>query len=143
MSPDIPKDILIEAAAQTAKASLYLPAEISPLFERMVGTLLVMNTKNISSTEVLLTSPSFADSVFFGTKIVIDRYSTAPNAFNVRLVGSVPAVDLFNEHLDTLMEVFQKGDYDFHIGRLSAEYESEKPLIKRKPSTKEKHDEAK
>jgi hypothetical protein len=141
ISPDIPKDILIEAAGKAAEVSSYLTTEIFPLFEKMVGTVMVMDTKNLVSTEVLLNSPSFADSAFFGTKIVIDRYSTAPNAFNIRLIGSIPAVDLFNDNLDSLVEAFQKGDYDFHIGRLSAEYDSEKPLIKRKSFTKEKQDE--
>jgi hypothetical protein len=127
----------IETIAQTAamqSMSLVSP-QIAPLFFQMVGTIHMMaSPSGVSRTEVILNSPAFANSRFFGSKILIERYSTAPDAFNIRLTGTNEAVAAFQQNISGLYAAFQSRNFPFRIGRISAEYAIEKPLFRRKDS---------
>ncbi|MBI5346229.1 MAG: hypothetical protein HZB76_03710 [Chlamydiae bacterium] len=129
---DLPKSVALEAMTLTAALTPYLNPDIVPLFEKMIGTIINIQTKDITQTQVLLNSPAFASSVFFGSKITLTKFSIAPDSYNIELTGSNQAVNLFNENLEGLMNAFQNGKFNFRIGKLEAVYESEKPLIKRK-----------
>lgn len=86
----------------------------------------------ISKTEITLNSPAFARSKFFGAKIELTRYSTAPDSFNIRLTGSQEAVTAFRQNIPQLTAALQKGNFDFRVGRLEAHYSAEKPVFHRK-----------
>jgi hypothetical protein len=123
-----------QASALTSKISSYLDPSISQLFDKMVGTIIQINKEGITQTQVILNSPSFANSIFFESKIFFEKYSTAPDSFNIRLTGPPYAVSMFNSKLDQLELSFKKSGMPFRIGRLSAEYETEKSLFRRKKS---------
>jgi hypothetical protein len=124
----------VQTSSLSAQVSSYLSPDILPLFERMVGTLIQINKQGISETQIILNSPAFANSQFFGSKIFFERYSTAPNSFNIKLTGPQQAVTIFNDNLSSLMNIFQGSKLDFKVGRLYAEYETERPLFRRKKS---------
>lgn len=109
-----------------------LHPEIMNLFDRMVGVMTVMTMSGISETTFILNAPQFASSVFFGTQIIIQEFSTAPKAFNIQINGNPQAVALFQGNADDLMAAFQAGNYNFRINRLETGYLSERPLFKRK-----------
>lgn len=133
LTSSLPGHIIPMAEAATVQASPYISKEISPLFFHMVGTIQVMvSPSDVSRTEIELTSPNFANSPFYGTKITIERYSIAPDSFNIRLTGSNQAVTLFNKNIPNLYTAFQKGNFDFRIGRIDAEYTAERPVFRRK-----------
>jgi len=133
MSSSLPSHIAPLAMAAVTQSAPYLSPQIIPLFFQMVGTIYVMTAPpGISRTEIVLNSPSFANSKFFGAKISIEKYATAPDSLNIRLTGSDEAVKAFNQNIPNLYAAFQNGNFSFRIGRLSVEYSIEKPIFHRK-----------
>lgn len=109
-----------------------MPPQVMELFDRMVGVMTVMNLSGMTETVITLNAPQFASSVFFGSEIIIQEFSTAPQTFNIQLNGSQQAVALFQGNADDLMAAFQAGNYNFRVNRLETGYTSERPLFKRK-----------
>lgn len=129
------------AAAATQVASPYLNSEVLPLFYQMVGVIQVQaQAPGITETQVTLNNPAFSGSKFFGATITFEKYSTAPNSFNIRLSGSNEAVKAFQQNLGALQTAFHRGNFSFVIGRLEAEYKAERPLFRRKEKPGSKGD---
>jgi hypothetical protein len=105
--------------------------QISQLFDRMAGVMTVMELSGTTETELTLLGKEFASSVFYGTRITITEYSTAPKAFNVQLSANPEAVALFQGNMTNLLANFASGNYAFRIHRLETNVE-ERPLFKRK-----------
>lgn len=147
--PDpLPPSILQTSSAALSAASPYLSPEVANLFKHMVGTILFMEstTPGISRTEVFLTSSAFQKSVFFNSTILIEKYSTAPDSFNIRLSGSPEAVKIFNNNIDSLINGFttayENRTVKFRVGRIEASYAAERPLFRRKSKSGEKDTES-
>jgi hypothetical protein len=136
----LPGHIIPIAQAAAAQATPYLSAQVIALFYQMVGTIAMMASQGISTTDVVLDSPSFANSIFFGSTITIEKYATAPDALYIRLTGSAEAVRTFNQNIPSLYAAFQHGNFKFRIGRIDASYTLERPVFRRKESGKEKGD---
>ncbi|NGX56142.1 MAG: hypothetical protein K1060chlam5_00377 [Candidatus Anoxychlamydiales bacterium] len=130
---EFPKEIALKAHALTSPLTPYLHSDISPLFQKMVGTIIHIESSGLTKTEVILDSKAFQNSIFYGSTITLDRYSTAPNSYNIILKGPNQAVSMFNENLEGLYNSFKKGNFSFQVNRLEAEYE--RPLFKRKEKT--------
>ncbi len=119
-------------APETLPPYANLPPQVQQLFDRMVGVMTVMNMSGMTETVITLNTPQFASSVFFGTQIIIQEFSTAPQAFNIELKGDPQAVALFQGNANDLMAAFQAGNYNFRINRFETGYLSDRPLFKRK-----------
>ena len=131
----LPAQVQPAAEAAATAAAPYLSADVRAQYYQMIGTIYVMQeNKGVSKTEFLLNHPSFANSKFFGAKIEVTRYSTAPDAFNIRLTGTTEAVNAFKESIPSLQEAFQAGNHKFQINRIEAQYSSERPVFHRKDS---------
>lgn len=125
-----PQESLAAAQQAATQAAPFLSKESLSLYLQMIGTITAMvKPSGDSHTEVLLNSPSFANSKFFGSTISIDKFSTAPYQINIRLTGPQAAVDAFNQNLSSLSTAFQRGNFTFTVNRIEAVY---KPLIQRK-----------
>lgn len=134
----LPVDTIPIATAATAAAMPYLKPETMSLFYQMVGTIHVMtSTPGVSRTEIVLNAASYTQSKFYGASIIIEKYASAPDSFNIRLTGSNEAVTAFNQNIPNLMTAFQKGNFSFGIGRIEAEYKDEKPIFRRKERREE------
>lgn len=140
----IPAKVEAHAASISALAAPYLSPETAFLFQNMVGAIIMVNMKGIQETQVILNSPSFQSSIFFESRIVIQRFpTTAPTSFNITLVGSPQAVELFNQNRQNLLKAFEISGLDFKIQRLDTEIETDKHLIKRKKESANKEKGAK
>lgn len=110
-----------------------LPPDFYELFEKMVGIMTVETTKGVSTTTVKLDMPG---SVFDKAEIILERYETAPNTFNLQLQGSEKAVNLFNANITELAAAFQGArlSFDVNIRRpiLLKKEEEEGSLFQRK-----------
>lgn len=137
----LPATVIPLAQAATTQATPYLSPQIAPLYFQMVGTIYMMTTTSgISKTEILLNAPAFANSKFYGSTISIEKYATAPDSLNIRLTGTNEAVLTFNKNISNLYAAFQNGNFNFRIGRISAEYSVDKPVFRRKESEDGKKD---
>lgn len=108
--------------------------QISQLFDRMAGVMTVMELSGTTTTELTLSGEEFVSSVFYGARITITEYSTAPKTFNVQLSANPEAVALFQGNMPNLLANFASGNYAFRIHRLETNVE-ERPLFKRKESS--------
>lgn len=133
----------IETPLQNVNASLPAYANLSPqmfeLFEKMVGYITIQKEGGKTQTTVTL---NMKGSVFNGSQIILDHYSTAPNSFNVTLAGSPEAMSYFNENMEDLIAAMQqtKSSFDVNIQRpiLLADYQgtTKKKEIKQKEEKK-------
>ncbi len=131
--PTLPTDLGAAPIATTPYANLH--PEVMNLFDRMVGVMTVMTMSGMTETVITLNAPQFASSVFFGTQIIIQEYSTAPMAFNIQINSTPQAMSLFQGNMNDLMAAFQYGKYNFRVNRLETGYlTEERPLFKRKES---------
>ncbi len=125
-------------APETLPSYAHLHPQVMEIFDRMVGVMTVMTLSGMTETTITLNAPQFASSVFFGTQIIIQEYSTAPQAFNIQLNGTPQAVALFQGNANDLMAAFQAGNYNFRVNRLETGYLTERPLFKRKEKAGDK-----
>lgn len=122
----------ISACAATA-SSQQLSAEIQALFEKMAGTMILLSSSLETETSVFLDAPQFASSPFYGSRITIKEFSTAPKAFNIEIASNPAAVSLLQTHQAALLTSFQQGNFNFSIGRIDTEIQSsDRPLFHRK-----------
>lgn len=128
------------AEAAAVAAAPYLSPVILAHYFQMIGTIFVMQKSGVSETEFLLNNPAFSNSKFFGSSIKITKYSTAPDAFNIRLSGSTDAVDAFKQSIPNLLAAFQKGNFNFRINRIDVHHATAKPVFHRKGKGQEKGD---
>ena len=112
-----------------APAYSKLSPETYELFEKMVGTIIIQDHSGITSTTVTLNMPN---SIFNGAQVTFDRYSSAPNSYNLQLVGTPQAVDAFNANMADLVAAFKQGQHAFEVNILNPSLVSKKPLIRRK-----------
>ncbi|MBI3508983.1 MAG: hypothetical protein HY069_05065 [Chlamydiia bacterium] len=121
--PPLPQTAIPSAQAALQQAMAFLNPDTFALFYQMVGTIFVMTwTRGMTKTDILLNSPAFSKSKFYGSTITIEKYATAPDSLNIVLSGTDEAVTAFNQNLPGLMNAFQKGNFKFRIGRLEARY---------------------
>lgn len=126
-----------EEKISSIKESKGIQEQIMPLLEKMVGVILNSIKEGITKTEILLNSEDLKNSVFYGSTIILEKYATAPDSFNITLTGSNEAVNLFNNNIEGLSRLFNTGDFEFNIGNINAEYVLERPLFKRKKPSSE------
>ena len=130
-----PYEVAIDAAKATQGVN---PAktDVINFVHQMVGTIVQIQQKGITHTEVVLTSKSFSKT-FQGATITFTKYATAPDSYNIRLTGSNEAVSLFVTYLPELEKIFNNNKFDFRVGRIYAEYSDEEQLFKRKKEISE------
>lgn len=139
--PDpLPPAVQSVAASAQISAAPYLSPETAALFSKLVGTIFFMTsaTPGISRTEVVLNADTFRNSPFYNSKIILEKYASAPDAFNIRLIGSPEAVKAFDQNSNNLMTAFTAAYEDrkiqFRIGRLDISLNTDRPLFRRKES---------
>jgi hypothetical protein len=134
----IPSHIATTAINHTARVMPYLSPDTHNLMMQMVSTILVMQAKDITTTQVILSSSAFKNSDFEGATITFTKYAAAPDSFNISLSGNTKAVDRFNENIASLQQAFDRGNFSFRVGRLEASYAPDRPLIRRKKQARDK-----
>lgn len=128
------------AIAPTAESPAYtkLSPEMHALFEKIGGVILVQQEQGVTKTTVNVTMPN---SVFDGTQVVLSQYSTAPNAYNIQLIGNPKSVEVFTKNMGALKESFVQGNFNFEVNILNPILPSGRKsphLIKRKSGAGDK-----
>ena len=125
--PDISK--MPETPAYT-----HLNPNVFELFERMVGTMMIqIHDKGHTQTTVTI---NMKGSIFDGSKIILDHYSSAPNSFNVEIATTAKGRELLMDNLNLLTKSFEQSDANFNVNRLRPVLlESHKEDFTRKEAT--------
>jgi len=108
-----------------------LSPEAYELFAKMAGTILIQQYSGITTTTITLNMED-PESIFNGAQVIFDHYSTAPNSYNLQLVGSAQAVNAFNANMADLVAAFKQSKNAFEVNILSPSLTGKKPLIRRK-----------
>ena len=99
------------AGAEAPEYSKLNP-DVYELFEKFVGLLTIEYAKGVSITTVKLSLPG---SVFDRSKVVFERYETAPGTFNLQLQGSEQAVNMFSANISQLAAAFAGSKLAFDV----------------------------
>ena len=112
-----------------------LASHIYDLYERLVGLVTVQQYSDRTKTTVTLNMPG---SIFHNAEIVLEKYATALNTFNIQLLGSPQAVEVFDANIDDLIAAFQDHQHSFEV-HIKRPYLQEKYryLIQKPTSTQE------
>ena len=113
--------------------------EIDLLFEKMASTMIVMSTSGEEETTFLLEGDRFANSAFFGTRVTIKEFSTAPKIFNIEIASHSTALQLLVAHTEALMAAFEGGKFSFSVNRLDTQLLTSSELHAREQSDKEEN----
>lgn len=110
-----------------------LTPEIELIFEKMASSMIVMSSSGEVETTLFLDNPA---SIFYGTKITVREFSTAPKAFNVEITGFTPAINAIDSCKNDLLSAFQNGNFNFTVHRFETFVQSEeRPVLHRKESS--------
>ena len=123
----------IAPVAPTSETLSYtrLTPEVHELFEKMGGVMIVQLDKGVTTTTMNINMPN---SVFNGTQVILEQYSTAPHSYNLQLIGNPEAVKLFTSNMDELENSFKQANFNFEVNILNPSItQSKKPphLIRR------------
>jgi hypothetical protein len=109
-----------------------LPPGVEAIFEKMASCMIVMSSSNEVETTLVLDNPS---SIFFGTKITIREFSSAPKAFNVEIASFAQTIHMIESNKIDLLSAFQNGNFNFSIHRFETHIQNEdRPVLHRKES---------
>lgn len=90
-------------------------AHVVELFEKLISELTCCHHNGDTKTTFFLSSPH---SIFSGSQILIEQFSTAPKSFNVTLISNPQAISVFNSHLESLLQQFKQKELSFSIHRV-------------------------
>lgn len=109
---------------------------VEALFEKMASSMIMMCSSNETETTLFLDNPHFASSLFFGSKITIREFSTAPKAFNIEIASSPTAIAALEAGKQDLLAAFQNGNFNFSVHRIDSHVQQheERPVLHRKES---------
>lgn len=113
------------AAIEGGSAYDRLHPEIASVFERVVSEMILIDACNEKHAVLTLNSPAFSNSIFFGTKVLISEFSTAPKVFNVQFIGSQAAAQVFQTHAPEFYRTFQSQSFDFSIHQFDWSFEED------------------
>jgi hypothetical protein len=123
----------ISSPSTSRVESAGLNPQLELLFERMASSMIIMSTSGDTETTLFLDNSHFASSLFFGAKITIREFSTAPKAFNIEIASSLAAIHVLNAGKESLLSAFQNGKFNFSVHRLDTQVQSDdRPLFHRK-----------
>ena len=104
------------AETQATPSYTRLTPEVHELFEKMGGVMVVQLDKGVTTTTMNINMPN---SVFNGTQVILDQYSSAPHAYNLQLIGSPEAVKLFTSNMGQLENSFKQANFNFEVNILN------------------------
>lgn len=129
-------------APDTAPLQSYLSSDVHELFQTMVGVVMIKQLTQEkmagTQTEVSLTNPEYAKSPFYGLKIIVTEYKTAPGSFNIELQGNGAQNAILSAQAAKLISAFGDNRYNlpFTVNRLEITVRKDEKdyLFKRKES---------
>ncbi len=118
--------LLLEASEKSSSINkIESSAQISQICNKLMKTLIHIDSKGIQETTFFLDGDAFKESVFEGAKITITEYSTAPKVFNIQFTSDPKALAVFEVHAADLMHTLQNEKLNFSVNRLDTSLMSE------------------
>lgn len=117
-------------SVQTSFALSEIPNECLEVFDKLCGEMLIMDSESCLTTTFILETEAFENSPFYGAKITISEYSTAPKVFNVSISTTDPAAALLQTNMAQFFELLETRNFSFGIHRIDTDVSSDSWLAK-------------
>ncbi|MBS0627609.1 MAG: hypothetical protein JSS09_05300 [Verrucomicrobia bacterium] len=124
--PFISSDILsplqasspIVESLQEISSVATIPEECLQIIDKLCSEMLVMDFESCITTTFVLETQNFANSPFYGAKITISEYCTAPKIFNVSISAEESAITLLQTHMTGFFELLETRNFSFAIHKI-------------------------
>jgi hypothetical protein len=124
IAPLLPPMSQAPSAPESLPQGSYLSPQTHELFQTMVGLVMMkqLTSEGMQGTqmEISLNNPEYQNSLFYGLKIVITEYKTAPGSYNLELQGNGVQNARLSAESAKLISAFNDNRYNlpFTINRL-------------------------
>ncbi len=95
-----------------------IPDECLKLIDKLCSEMLVMDAESCITTTFVLETENFINSPFYGTKITIEEYCTAPKVFNVSITAQESAITLIEAQMINFFELLETRNFSFAIHKI-------------------------
>ena len=95
-----------------------IPDECLKIFDKLCSEMLVMDAESCITTTFILETENFASSPFYGAKVTIEEYSTAPKVFNVSITAQESAITLIEAQMTGFFELLETRNFSFAIHKI-------------------------
>lgn len=120
-----------------------LPESIAPVYELLIDHLEMLTNSGDTDTVITLDAPAFKNSPFYGTKITIREFSTAPKVFNVEIATTATALNLLHPHREALQHALNAPQHPFSVHLLQCElHTTKRPIFHRKSPVEQGEEES-
>lgn len=113
----LPQPLLSSSIGSTESASSF-SLKVAELFELTKSEIRSLITSKETATTFILNGPQFVSSPFYGAKIIIQEFRTAPKSFNITFSANDQALTLFRAHAAELLKLFQEKEHAYSINRI-------------------------
>lgn len=108
---------LVESLQEISSVST-IPDECLQIIDKLCSEMLVMNSESCITTTLVLETQNFINSPFYGAKITISEYNTAPKIFNVSITAGEIATALLQTHMTGFFELLETRNFSFAIHKI-------------------------
>ncbi len=127
----------------SAPSEASLPDALAPVYELLIDHLEMLTANGDTDTVITLDAPAFKNSPFYGTKITIREFSTAPKVFNVEIATTATALNLLHAHRHTLQHALNAPQHPFSVHLVQCElHTTKRPLFHRKSPVEQGEEES-
>ena len=116
--PSIPAPSQLVESLQELSSVSAIPDECLQIIDKLCSEMLVMNSEDCITTTFVLETQNFANSPFYGAKITISEYNTAPKIFNVSITAGEIATTLLQTHMTGFFELLETRNFSFAIHKI-------------------------
>lgn len=95
--------------------------ETLKFFDTVCNQLVFLENEGISRTTLSLDSEHLRDSPFYGARIVLEEFSTAPKLFNISITAGNQAITLIQTHLAGFMQLIEEKKFSFGVHRVDTD----------------------
>jgi hypothetical protein len=95
--------------------------ETLKFFDTVCNQLVFLENEGISRTTLSLDSEHLRDSPFYGARILLEEFSTAPKLFNISITAGNEAISLIQTHLAGFMQLIEEKKLSFGVHRIDTD----------------------
>ncbi|MES2199662.1 MAG: hypothetical protein V4489_05805 [Chlamydiota bacterium] len=117
LPPLPPPSPILDFTPQISSIST-IPEECLKIIDKLCSEMLVMDAESCITTTFILETDAFINSPFFGAKVTIEEYCTAPKVFNVSITAQESAITLLESQMTGFFQLLETRNFSFSIHKI-------------------------
>ena len=131
----MPQSLL--SSAEPAMPLASIAPSVDMFFEKVEETLIIAQGAQSTETRILLESPKWESSPFYGSEIIVEEFSSAPKIFNVKIIASPEAAKIIELNTPSFMQLFEERKFPFRLNRIDTGLHPYRSELRRKVDLKD------